>query len=452
MIEPTSPNVVLIFMDDMAHWALLSDIVHTPNLDRLRRRGVTFTHAFNQGSMEEAVCMPARQMLISGLTLFRAIDGFMNVPRIGRVLSDAGYDTYFTGKWHNEETALYTDYKEVGPWAGGMLHSTEIGGAAYLRPDPENSWDPADTALGGHWMTLDDGTIQHSSERWTDAAVSFITRGHDGAPYFLHLAYHAPHDPRQAPREFLDRYCPADLPLPPNFLPAHPFDNGELMVRDEQLAPLPRTPDSVRFHRREYFAILTHVDEQIGRLLDAVDAVDGQAGTVLVFSGDHGLALGEHGLFGKQNPYEHSIRVPLVIAAPEVKGGLECDELVYSGSIYPTVCELVGVSRPDHIEFRSLAPLMLGEADGEETIFNAYRQLQRVVRSGHFKLIEYQDKSHNQLFDLEADAWEMTNLYSHPGYTSVRDALAARLRERQIELGDSLLETRSRVDYPVGNS
>lgn len=196
--------------------------------------------------MSEAVCMPARQMLIFGLTLFHAWDHYMDVPHLGETLGEDGYDTFFTGKCHNHESALTRAYDTLGPCAvGGMFGSTEVGGAAYNRPCEGNTWSPSDTSLGGHWMTLPDGTIQHSSERWTDAAVAFIHSEHAGAPFFLHLAYNAPHDPRQAPQEFLDLYPEDDIKVPPNAWPEHPFDNGELGVRDELLTPFPRTSEAV---------------------------------------------------------------------------------------------------------------------------------------------------------------------------------------------------------------
>lgn len=437
LVSDVRPNVVLIFMDDMTHWALLSPKVATPALDSIRARGTTFTHAFNQGSRDEAVCMPARQMLISGLTLFDAERDFMKVPHLGRVLGDNGFHTFFTGKWHNEVEALESDYDVVGPWAGGMLHSTEIGGDAYRRPSEGSDWEAADVSRGGHWMTLEDGSIQHSSERWTDAAVDFVKAERPDRPFFLHLAYHAPHDPRQAPQEFLDRYPIEEMELPPNFMEAHPFDNGELEVRDELLAPMPRTPEAIRLHRREYFAILSHMDRELGRLLSTLEAEGELGNTLIIFSGDHGLALGEHGLMGKQNLYDHSIRVPLVFAGPGVEPGRETSELVYSGSIYPTVCDLVGITPPAHLGFRSLSPLLADEGlPGEVAIFGAYKDLQRVVRTRLHKLIKYSPSQREQLFAIANDPWELEDLSMLPDYEAVKAELSSQLSNLSRSLGD----------------
>ncbi|MDZ8200365.1 sulfatase-like hydrolase/transferase [Microbacterium sp. SSW1-59] len=438
------PDVVLIFMDDMTHWSLRSDAVRTPNLDRLRERGVTFTHAFNQGSTEPAVCVPARRMLLTGLTLYESEPRFAEVTRLGQALGGAGYETFFTGKWHNPPEALDEDYGEVGPWGAGMFGSVNAEDDAYRRPREGDTWDPADTSRGGHWLTLADGSVQHSSERWTDAAVDFLRRASVDRPYFLHLAYHAPHDPKQAPQEFLDLYPAAEISVPPNALPEHPFDNGALEIRDEMLAPHPRTPDAVRLHRREYFAMLTHVDREIGRVLDAVDQREARLGrpTVIVFSGDHGLALGEHGLMGKQSLYDHSTRVPLVIVGPGVPAGERRERPVYAGGIYATICDVIGLRPPAHLRFDSLAPAVGGEEqDGE--IFTAYGPDQRSIRVGRVKLITYADTSNDQLFDVVADPWETRNLIDDPARAEAVDDLRTRLDRARRRFGDPWLD---RVD------
>ncbi|WP_396667630.1 sulfatase-like hydrolase/transferase [Microbacterium sp. R86528] len=434
-----APNVVLIFMDDMTHWSLRSGQVSTPNLDALRARGITFTHAENQGSTIPAVCTPARRMLLTGMTVFDSEPAFDDVTRLGRALTGAGYASYFTGKWHNPESALGEDYAEVGPWGGGMLGTTDTSDEAYHRPGDSDSWDPADVGRGGHWMTRDDGQIQHSSERWTDAAVGFVARDHGSAPFFLHIAYHAPHDPRQAPREFLDQYPADQIRIPLNYLPEHPFDNGSLRLRDEKLAPFPRTEAAVQLHRREYFAMITHVDREIGRLLGAIDEAEARSDreTVIVFSGDHGLALGEHGLLGKQSLYDHSTRVPLVIVGPGVPSAQERTTPVYSGSIYATICDLVGVTAPEHLQFPSLVPMIDGrDASGDVEVFTAYGMDQRAVRRGRFKLISYADVVHDQLFDTVADPWERHNLIADSANADLVESMRGQLRRAQIALHD----------------
>lgn len=461
------PNVVLVFMDDMTHWAigrLGGDQISTPNLDRLVDRGTAFTHAVNQGSWTGAVCVPARAMMLTGRTLFRArqaIDATSvadRVPLLGEALGQAGYRTYFTGKWHNSRDALGRSYGTVGPHAGGMLQPAQLldGSQDVGRPAAGNTWDPTDPAGEGHWMRVD-GRIVHSSERWVDAALQQLRCWNVGSdPYFLHVAPHAPHDPRQAPARWFDRYPPELVQLPPNLLPQHPFDQGDYFGRDELLAPFPRTPDVVRLHRREYQAIVSHADEQIGRLLDAVEARGESEQTVVVFSGDHGLALGEHGLMGKQSMYDHSVRVPLVIAGPGIPRGRRVDNLVYQASIYPTLCDLLGIDIPPSVEFPSLARLMDEQPSGitvdddavggdganpspddDEAVFGAYRHLQRMIRTRRWALIAYGEARRLQLFDMVDDPWQMRDLSADPDHASTVHHLLRRLRQMQGELGDT---------------
>jgi len=458
---PSRPNVLLVFMDDMTHWALASGQVATPNLDRLVQRGTRFSHAFNQGSWSGAVCVPARAMLLSGRTLFHAprntVENWAGISTPADVFRAAGYQTFFTGKWHQPEHLLHTAYDQVGPYGPGMLApaADEHGCVDVGRPEPGNDWDPTDTTLGGHWLRDGDGQVVHSSQRWADAAIGFLTDrarrpaavatapGRDRArPFFLHLAFHAPHDPRQSPPAWLDAYPPQDIRIPPTAWPEHPFDQGDHLIRDELLAPIPRTEEAIRTHRREYFAILSHADAQIGRVLDELDRQGLTDDTVVAFSGDHGLALGEHGLMGKQSCYDHSVRVPLVLAGPGVPAGQVCDDLVYQASIYATLCDLTGVAPPAGLEFPSLVPL-LARPDAapptevaETAVFVGYKDFQRLIRTRTHALIAYRDARRVQLFDLTTDPWQAHDLADDPARRDLIDRLLARLRERQAALDD----------------
>ena len=286
----------------------------------------------------------------------------------------------------------------------------------------------------------DGDRIVHSSELWTDAAVGFLAdQSSSDRPFFLHLAYHAPHDPRQSRREFLDMYPEEKIAVPPNFQPEHPFDQGDSRSRDEYLAPFPRTEEAVRMHRREYYAILTHADEQIGRVLDALEEQKVSDNTIVVFSSDHGLAVGEHGLMGKQNQYDHSIRVPLILAGPGVPSGLLLDALVYQSSIYATVCDLIGVPIPDSVETPSLAPLLNGEVTAVyDSVFGAYRDYQRMVRTTTHKLIAYPEQRRHQLFDLENDPWEISDQSGDTAQSERVATLRTQLERWQALLDDGL--------------
>ena len=438
------PDVVLIFMDDMTHWALTEDWVRTPHLDRLRARSVHFQQAVNLGSTMPAVCLPARQMLLSGLTLFHAERRFDTAHRLGATLGSVGYRTCFTGKWHNGADNLRSDYEVLGAHeVGGMFES---GPRAYGRPADTDHWDPTDPREGGHWLPADlDHPAQHSSERWAQSALSMLAAD-ESRPVFLHVAFHAPHDPRQAPAVYQEMYDRNRIPVPPNAWSRHPFDNGELDIRDEHLAPWPRTADAVRLHRHEYAAIVSHADAQIGRILEMVEHRASSRGTVVVFSGDHGLALGEHGLMGKQNLYDHSVRVPLMISGPDVRPGVS-DALVYSSSIYATICDLIGVPAPDGVEFGSLLPHIMRSAEPDPVAqLGVYRDLMRSVRTPNHKLITYLETGRIQLFDLSADPAETHDLADDPACASVRAELEQELQHLRRWVDDPTLRRQSAAE------
>ncbi len=438
-------NICLIFMDDMMHRLLLDKEVETPNLDKLVARGTTFTHAHNQGAWSGAVCIPSRAMLITGLSLWHARERIEKTTLLGEWLGSHGYQTHFVGKWHNSDAALQRSYQTLGPHAGGFYPSTDEKGDAYLRPAPGNTWRADDTTRKGHWLEVN-GKIIHSSEHWANGALEFLTsppsplpravagslgKG-ERSPFFLHVAFHAPHDPRQAPTEYLDKYPVERVSLPPNFLPEHPFDNGDLKVRDEKLAPWPRTPDAIKLHRKEYYAILTHADYHIGRILAALPE-----DTLVVFSGDHGLAVGEHGLLGKQNCYDHSLRIPLVFAGPGVPKNKKNDALIYQNQIFATLCDLVGIPQPPGLENPSLAPLVKGAKQERDTaIFGAYLNVQRMVRTRTHKLIVYPNIKQVQLFDIQRDSWETKNLAAEQPERV--KSLWGRLNTLQKQLADPL--------------
>lgn len=446
------PNILFLFTDDQTYrsiHALNHPAVRTPHLDRLVRNGVTFTHAFNQGSWTGAICIASRAMLNTGQFVYRAQQSIGNerqeiaptVPLWGETLGKNGYDTFFTGKWHNGDQALKTSFQHLGPHSGGFFPSTPVEGAAYNRPAPGNPWSPYDKSQKGHWLQEEEGGIIHSSEKWANAAVEYLQTQTGLNPFFMYVAFHAPHDPRQAPKEYLDLYPLDQIELPPNFLAEHPFDQGERhTLRDEVLAPFPRTEEAIKIHLQEYYAILTHTDAQIGRILDALEASGQAENTLIFFSADNGLAMGQHGLLGKQNQYEHSIRMPLILAGPGLPKNKTIDAPVYIHSLYATSCDLAGIATPETVEFPSLLPLIRGEKDAlHECIFGSFAGFQRMIRTERYKLIVYPKAGEVQLFDLQTDPWEQTNLAADPAHAETIRSLKDRLRKLQHEVGDTLI-------------
>ena len=143
-------------------------------------------------------------------------------------------------------------------------------------------------------------------------------------PFFMYIAFNAPHDPRQSPKEYVDMYPVDEIALPANFLPEYPYKDKmgcSKTLRDEMLAPFPRTEYAVKVNRQEYYAIITHMDAQIGRILKKLEETGQSDNTYIFFSADHGLSVGQHGLLGKQNMYEHSLRPPMIIVGPDIPEG-----------------------------------------------------------------------------------------------------------------------------------
>jgi len=243
----------------------------------------------------------------------------------------------------------------------------------------------------------------------------------------------APHDPRTMPDKYLRMYPSDEVELPDNFLPEHPFDNGELMIRDEVLARHPRGEDETRQHLAAYYAMITHLDHEVGRVVSAIDEAGLRQDTLIVFAGDNWLAVGQHGLFGKQSVYDHSVHVPLIFAGPDIPEGQQRDALAGLIDIFPTLCDLVDVDIPESVEGCSLVPSLDDEEESlREHFFYTYRHLMRAVRDeAGLKLIETGtgEQRHTQLFDLAEDPLEMTDLSEPPemaeGLSALRDALRA---------------------------
>ena len=189
----------------------------------------------------------------------------------------------------------------------------------------------------------------------------------------------------------------------------------------------------------DYYAMITHVDAEIGRVLEALKETGHAEDTIIIFSADNGLAVGQHGLMGKQNLYEHSVRVPLIISGPGIPKGHKRDALCYVHDIYRTLCELLRVSVPASVKSKSLVPVIQdSKKKVRNSVFFAYKDIQRGVRSTCYKLIAYlvNGKPTIQLFDLQTDPWELKNLADDPKYAEHVSELGKELVRWRDELND----------------
>lgn len=441
------PNIVFIIADDQCYDTIgalgLTDI-DTPNLDRLAKRGATFTHAYNMGSFSPAVCVASRAMLNTGRSLWQArrvfdkMDAEREAGRLwAQLLAAQGYATYMTGKWHlkADATKVFQTTRHI---RAGMPQDRPT---SYNRPrtgEPD-VWSPSDPDQGGYWTGG-----KHWSEVVADDAVDFVAQARESdKPFFMYLAFNAPHDPRQSPAEYVSRYPLSRIVLPKSFQPDYPYQN-EIgcgpSLRDEKLAPFPRTEHAVKVHRQEYYAIITHLDAQVGRILDALDRSGKADNTWIIYTADHGLAVGRHGLFGKQNMYDHSLRVPFLIAGPGVTSGSKPSAPIYLQDAMATTLELAGVARPEHVYFRSVLPHLRGDKQAKvrDTIFGAYLSLQRAVIHDGWKLIVYPKADVVRLYHLSDDPDELHDLAGDPKQTERKRDLAKRLQGEQRQLEDPL--------------
>lgn len=433
------PNIVFLFTDDQRYDtinALNNPHIHTPNMDRLVQRGTAFTHAHIMGGTSGAVCMPSRAMVMSGRTLFNLADMGQTIPEEHTMLpqwlrKQGKYYTYGIGKWHNSRTSYVRAFDGGAHiFFGGMNDHWNV---------PTYDFDPTGEYAEGHW-NVNPG--YHSTEKFADAAADFISSYQQENPFFLYVAFMAPHDPRTMPVKFLKMYDPEDIEIPANFQPMHPFDNGELYVRDELLAEQPRNEREVRNHIADYYAMISHLDEHIGRVLDALENSGKMDNTIIVLAGDNGLAVGRHGLMGKQNLYDHSVRVPLIFAGPGIPEGKTTDEFAYLLDIFPTLCGLTGLDVPETVNGVDLTQTIQNDTRARKNLYLAYTHVQRAIRTKTHKLIEYvvNNKRTTQLFDLTNDPDEIHDLSQNAEQVE----LIAELREKLRQERETLNDTRER--------
>jgi len=291
-----------------------------------------------------------------------------------------------------------------------------------------------------------------STEVFAQGAIDFIqnhSKSNTGKPFFCYVAFTVPHDPYSPAPEFINHYPDGSLPLPGNYMGLHPFQFDQLNVRDENLTGWPRKPEVIQMILSDYYGLITHLDQQIGKIISVLKENGQYDNTIIVYAADNGLAVGSHGLLGKQNLYEHSTKVPLIIKGPGVPQGKEFDALTYLFDIYPTLSELAGLPNPKDISGKSLVPVLQGrESQVRSSLFTAYRNTVRAVREGDWKLIRYPERDFTQLFNLKNDPLELQNLALKEEDKGKKESLMELMKIWQMETGDSTALT-AKVIMPM---
>lgn len=420
----TPPNILFIISDDH-RWdglgAAGNPRVITPHLDRLAQDGVYF----RQATMHVPQCSPGRAQLLTGLPPHQngwysnqyqrpgadGPDAFARFPLLPALLQQAGYQTVFTGKWHLAPEPWNTGFADVRTWLPG-------GGGPY-RNLP---------LAYGRSRELKPGE-GYTQQRFADSAIEFLQSGEAGRrPFFLWLAFTAPHGPTQPNPEHIQKLYAGktrDALLPPGF-------HGEPIANSWQ----------------HYYEAISFLDEQVGRLLDTLKERQLDRNTIVVFLGDNGFMMGERGWNGKVLPYEGSLRVPLIVRAPglaKLRGA--SDAAASSLDLPPTFLRWAGVEPPAAWPGRDLTPALKDKrpraldaaisefADNRSEQFGQYAY--RLIRTPAHKLIlwERSDKK-DELYDLGADPHETRNLAGDPAFARTERELRARLETWMDRTGD----------------
>lgn len=410
---PRRPNVLFIIADDQSPFDLgvydERSALRSPVIDGLARDGMILDRAYHMGSWSGAVCTPSRHMVMSGRTVWHLPrNGVKGVKRnplcpedladhtLAAVFNGAGYDTMRTCKKGNSYKAANAQF-------------TVVRDATKRKASAE------------------DGSAWHA-EQVLDYLGDREASG-DEDPFLIYFGFSHPHDPRWASDELLERYGavneidtlePNDAapPLPVNWLPAHPFHDGHPRLRDEvsvQGVKTRRDPATIRNEIGRQLACSENIDTQIGRVLAKLDAMGELDNTYVVYTADHGMAIGRHGLQGKQNLYEHTWRVPMIVKGPGIAPGSRAPGNVYLLDVLATLCELTGVALPRTNEGTSFAPVLRGERETiRDVLYGVYaggtKPGMRSVRQGDWKLIKYDSLDgrvrETQLFNLAENPWE----------------------------------------------
>ena len=421
-ITARAKNILIIYSDDHSYHALGAagnKEISTPNLDKLAKSGLMFTQAHVMGGHQGAVCIPSRVMLLTGRYVNRLPGDGSTIPdsivSLPEVLKKQGYNTYHTGKWHSDKASHSRMFSTGGDIFFGGMHFPKFGGQEH----PTVSLYDSTGVYNDSRKRVSD---IYSTTLYADNAVRFLNSSTAKAkPFFCYVAFTSPHDPRTPPGNFATMYDPKKITLPSNFLIKHPFDNGDLNVRDEQLLPVPRDPEAIKKDIALYYGMVSEMDAQVGRILEALEKSGLKENTLIVFAGDNGLAVGQHGLLGKQNLYEHSIRVPMIMSGPGIPVNKKTEGFTYLSDITPTIIDYLAVKRPSSVEGRSLLPVIQDPSKKvRSSIYNVYGHWSRSIKSDDgFKMIVYNVDgiTTTQLFNLKKDPLEIKDISKEPAYS-----------------------------------
>lgn len=462
-VDWDSPNILWI-VTDQQRWdtigELNNDYVHTPNIDRLVKEGVAFTRAHAQSP----ICTPSRASFMTGYypaTTRQTKNGAAYwpdaKPLISATLSDAGYDAANIGKLHLSTS--HGNKPEIRPENDGyrvfhFVHAPHQGGSSndFLQYWKERGVDVRALRKKKGYIP----TEYHETPWKTDRTIDFITEDRE-QPWMVNLNIYDPHGPFDPPQEYLDRYNIDELPGP-RFRESDLEEKGVFSdVMFQSSTPRDFSGRRGKEMQAEYWAQIDLIDENIGRILEALEETGQLDNTLIIFTSDHGEMLGDHGLQKKgARFYEGLVRVPLIFWYPsEIEQNLRSDALVELTDIVPTLLEMTGLEVPDDMHGKSLLPILTGEKSPDHhkdyvrssfynTLENRPEEGQTdpafatMIRDERFKLVEYHGHEMGELFDLKNDPNEFNNLWDDPDYHDVRFRMMRKMFDqtaRSIDIG-----------------
>jgi len=470
--QEKKPNILFILTDDQAPHTLKAygnRVCRTPNLDRLASEGITFTSAHHMGSWSGAVCTPSRTMIMTGRHVWRT----RGLPTRNKKGSDHSPDKDLAALTPSDPA--YFSMPAIFHRAGYDTFRTCKMGNSYEHAN-RLFQERRDKSCRGNGDKPD--SLWHGEQVLTYLRKRQATQDKD--PFLIYFGFSHPHDPRYGQPELLARYGatngdltttvnPKSPPLQINYLPAHPFHHGHPNLRDEvrvQGVMTRRDAATIRNELGREYACIEQIDRQIGRVLKQLEAMGELDNTYIFFTSDHGIAVGRHGLTGKQNLYEHTWRVPLIVRGPGIKAGSRALGNTYLMDVLPTMCDLAGIPQSDMMDGLSFKSVLLGRQEQiRDVLYGVYcggtKPGMRAVKKGDWKLIKYDTLDgkvrKTQLFNLRENPNELLkehhdsavaaltnnqpqknqiNLAGDPRYADKRAEMEALLLAQQKKMGD----------------
>lgn len=438
---PVRPNILFIMSDQHSARALGcagNAEIRTPNLDRLAAAGVRFENAFTQ----TAQCCPSRYTIWTGRYAHshgcrwnQVVEPLEEIT-IMEVLREAGYATGGFGKHHMMHSPLEHGMDVVVDMPRYAKFLRDAGRPGLTA---EGDWIPG-VRLGGAPVgvtPLDND--HHPAGYWTTHVLDFIRKNKD-RPFFVHYSFYGPHTPIIASKPWADWYDPSKLTLPPSF--ATPNSNVPVSLTRLRSECRDMTEADHRRTLACYYALVSQIDHNIGRVLDELERLGIADRTIVVYTADHGDMAGEQRSWTKTTAnYDGTVHIPLIVRLPaQGPTGVVRRELVGLVDLMPTLCELAGVEAPDKVQGRSLVPLIRGEpVKWRGTIFSeigypgANQGRSVMARTHTHKYVHHENRAGDgpfeELFDLTKDPWEMRNEIGNPAYVAVADTLRTEIRE-----------------------